>query len=200
MNQVLEEIFRTGESETPNGGTVKVHSHVLMAEGRVLQSLVRELHPSVTLEVGLGYGVAALFICEALREVGGQRHIVIDPAQNDPPPGQPRGWLGGGLHNTKGAGFESLIEFYEEPSFRVLPRLEAQGRVIDFAFVDGWTTFDFKMDGCKAAGGAQQEKSKGDVGASCIDRYWCRGNWPSLSMVSHWVRGDPCGCWARRKL
>jgi hypothetical protein len=143
MHQVLADIFRTGASETPNGGTVKVHSHVLMTEGHLLQSLVRELRPSVTLEVGLAYGVAALFICETLREVGGQCHIVIDPAQNEPTSGQP--WLGVGLYNLKRAGFESLIEFYAEPSFRVLPRLEAQGRVIDFAFVDGWTTFDFKL-------------------------------------------------------
>ena len=141
MNPVLEEICRNGESDTPNGGSVVVHSSIWMSEGRLIQSLIRDLRPSVTLEVGLGYGVSALFICEALQEVGGQRHIVIDPMQND----SNNSWLGVGLYNLKRAGFESLIEFYEEPSFRVLPRLEAEGRSVDFAFIDGWTTLDFKL-------------------------------------------------------
>jgi hypothetical protein len=141
MNQVLEELCCTGFSATPDGRKVEVHSNIGVEEGELLQSLIREFRSSVTLEVGLGYGTSALFICEALRDVGGQCHIVIDPMQNDPA----ESWRGVGLYNVKRAGFESLIEFYEEPSFQVLPRLQAQGRRIDFALIDGWPTFDFKL-------------------------------------------------------
>lgn len=48
-----------------------------------------------------------------------------------------------GLLNLKRAGYEKMIEFHEAPSFRVLPKLEADGVRIDFAFIDGWHTFDY---------------------------------------------------------
>jgi predicted O-methyltransferase YrrM len=145
MNKILEEIYRTCRSETPDGRTVKIGGHVSIQEGHFLQGLIRQLRPTVTLEVGLANGVSALFICDALKEASGERHIVIDPAQNAPSPTEPVSSRGIGLHNLKRAGFESKVEFFEEPSFRVLPQLEMQGRVIDFAFIDGWTTFDFKL-------------------------------------------------------
>lgn len=39
---------------------------------------------------GYAYGLSTLFICEALAEVGGERHIVIDPHQEE-------GWKGLGV-------------------------------------------------------------------------------------------------------
>jgi predicted O-methyltransferase YrrM len=45
--------------------------------------------------------------------------------------------------NLRRAGFEDLITFYPEPSYRCLPRLEASQETFDFAFVDGMHTFDY---------------------------------------------------------
>ena len=82
MNHVLEEILTTGYSTTPGGGSVEIGSHITAVEGEFLQTLIRAERPSTTLEVGLGHGVSALFICDALQEVHGRQHIVIDPAQH----------------------------------------------------------------------------------------------------------------------
>jgi predicted O-methyltransferase YrrM len=92
----------------------------------------------MSVEVGLGYGISSLFICEALSQVQAERHIVIDPYQFP-------GWGGIGLKNLKEAGYEGLVDFREVSSHLALPHLEAEGMKIDFAFVDGWHTFDYAL-------------------------------------------------------
>ena len=36
-----------------------------------------------------------------------------------------------------------MIEFHDAPSYLALPSLVSQGVKVDFAFIDGWHTFDF---------------------------------------------------------
>jgi hypothetical protein len=55
------------------------------------------------------------------------------------------GFDGLGLANLDRAGYARLVEFHDEPSYRALPALEAAGQRIEFAFIDGWHTFDFVM-------------------------------------------------------
>jgi predicted O-methyltransferase YrrM len=108
------------------------------AEGEKLQQLIIDKQPTVSLEVGLCYGISALFICEAMSKVGGKRHIVIDPIQSSR-------WQGIGLRNLREAGFGPLIDFREQESQAALPQLIAEGTRIDFAFIDGWHTFDHTL-------------------------------------------------------
>jgi predicted O-methyltransferase YrrM len=138
VNPVLEELIRTGVSPTPEGATVPLQSNVLADEAEFLSGVVRELKPARTLEVGLAMGCSALAICDAISGTAGARHLVIDPRQNVRPL-----WAGIGLHNLDRAGFTPLVEFHEQPSYRALARLEAEGRRIDFAFIDGFHTFDY---------------------------------------------------------
>jgi len=144
MNPVLEKILRTGNTTSANGEIIKAHSQISEKEGEFLQEIISEVRPKVSLEIGLAYGIASLFICEALAKVQAERHIVIDPFQREAWKGNP-GWKGIGLLNLRRAGYEKMIEFHEAPSFRVLPKLEADGVRIDFAFIDGWHTFDYVM-------------------------------------------------------
>lgn len=53
------------------------------AEGQALRDRVRREDATRTIEIGLGYGVAALFACEGLlaNEDASARHVVIDPYQ-----------------------------------------------------------------------------------------------------------------------
>jgi predicted O-methyltransferase YrrM len=140
MNAILEQLIRTGVSPTPDGGTMPLQSNVLADEAELLSRVVRELRPVTTLEVGLAMGCSALAICDALSATPNASHIVMDPRQNARPL-----WGGIGLHNLSRAGFASLVEFHEEPSHRVLARLEAEGRRIQFAFIDGFHTFDHAL-------------------------------------------------------
>jgi cephalosporin hydroxylase len=138
MNPVLEKILRTGNTTSASGEIIKVHSQISEKQGESLQEIISAVRPKVSLEIGLAYGIASLYICEALAKVQAERHIIIDPFQH-------QGWKGIGFLNLKQAGYEKMIEFHEAPSFQVLPKLEADGLRIDFAFIDGWHTFDYVM-------------------------------------------------------
>jgi predicted O-methyltransferase YrrM len=106
-------------------------------EAAMLGEVVAELKPIRTLEVGLGYGFSAIAICDAAdREAAERKHIVIDPHQS-------KYWNGAGLRNLVETGHGDCIEFHEEPSYRVLPRVVEVGTEIDFAFIVGWHTFDY---------------------------------------------------------
>jgi predicted O-methyltransferase YrrM len=140
MNAVLRELLETKTSPVPGGDPVPLHSAISGEEAALLAEAVSELGPTTSLEVGLAFGVSALAICDALPGNPGTRHIVIDPHQH-----HPEMWRGAGLHNLERAGFGDLIEFHEGPAHRVLPRLEEQGVEVDFAFIDGFHTFDYVM-------------------------------------------------------
>ena len=139
MSQLLDNIMETGMISTPQGESISIKPHsISRSEGAFLQSLIAEYKPIQTLEVGMAYGISTLFICDALARVGGTKHIVIDP-------GQEQSYRNIGRHNVDKAGFGKMIEFYEMTSDRALPQLAEKGTKLDFAFIDGWHTFDFTL-------------------------------------------------------
>jgi predicted O-methyltransferase YrrM len=142
MNSVLAEIIETGTVRgAAGGGPVTLHSAVSVSEGHFLQKIVRELDPTVCVEVGLAFGVSALFICDSLTVRPETKYFVIDPAQHTSMGGT--AWDGIGLANLVRAGYGNFVNLIEEPSYRALSKLEQLGQRIDFAFIDGWHTFDF---------------------------------------------------------
>jgi predicted O-methyltransferase YrrM len=144
MNSVLSEILKTGTTRNASGnGTVKLHSSISPSEGQFLQKIVRQLDPTVTLEIGLAFGVSALFICDALNARNGTQHIVIDPMQHGG--SEEDSWQGIGIANLRRAGHSDIVRLIEAPSYRALAELERSGQRIEFAFVDGWHTFDFTI-------------------------------------------------------
>jgi predicted O-methyltransferase YrrM len=146
MNAILGRILDT---QTVTDGVVRLplrHPdfpalpvHVDAQEGQLLAEIIRGVDPTTTLEIGMAYAVSTLYICEALAALAHPvRHIVIDPYQSSQ-------WRSIGLRNVREAGYESFVDFREERSEFALPQLVEQGRTIDFAFVDGWHTFDQVM-------------------------------------------------------
>ncbi|OGE19927.1 MAG: hypothetical protein A3J42_02010 [Candidatus Dadabacteria bacterium RIFCSPHIGHO2_12_FULL_53_21] len=140
MNKVLEEILSTGYTSTPEGQAIKVHGNIDQRKCIILTHLIQKFKPIISLEIGLAYGVSAIAICDALPKTAHSRHFIIDPHQNIKPV-----WGGIGLYNLNRAGFRNLIEFYEQPSYRMLPLLDSKHIKIDFAFIDGWHTFDYTL-------------------------------------------------------
>jgi predicted O-methyltransferase YrrM len=140
MSAVLQRILSTSAVRRADGTEAPVHSHISETEGEFIQSLVRSHKPRVSLEVGCAFGISSLYICEALKSIDAERHIVIDPRQNDVDQ-----WQGIGLLNLQRAGFSDLVEFHAEPSYECLPKLLARGQRIDFAFIDGVHNFDYVL-------------------------------------------------------
>src|SRR5215469_1984360 len=136
---VLARLLRDGEATSRADGSV--HSlfpvAVSAAEGQAIRRWVIAEHAAVTIEIGLGYGISALFACEGLLAVGSARarHVVIDPHQATR-------FSGLGLQFLDDAGLAGLIELHAEESQTVLPRLLGEGCRFDLAVVDGNHRFD----------------------------------------------------------
>ena len=106
-------------------------------EGEALRSWVIREGAVRTIEVGLGYGISALFICDGLLAGGdpGANHVAIDPNQESR-------FSNCALEFLEEAGVRDLMEFDAEESQIALPKFLAEGRTFDLAFVDGNHRFD----------------------------------------------------------
>lgn len=136
---MIERLLRERTAVARSDGT----SHDLFpvavgaAEGEALRECVRRENAIRTIEIGLGYGIAALFVCEGLLANGdaNARHVTLDP-------NQATRFAGCGLQFLDEAGLAEFVEFHPEGSEIALPRFLSEGRSFDFAFVDGNHRFD----------------------------------------------------------
>jgi predicted O-methyltransferase YrrM len=136
-NPVVEQIYASGAVLTPSGESRPLHSAVLPSYGRALYDQVRAAKPTVILEVGMAYGLSSLAMLAALSDNGGDgRLISVDPVQTTD-------WEGIGLAAVERAGFAGRHQLVEDFDFNALPRLLADGTRVQFAYLDGWHTFDY---------------------------------------------------------
>ena len=139
VRQVIEDIRPTGMATAISDGSVHQIFPVAAnpTEGEELRDWVVQERATRTIEIGLGYGISTLFICEGLLATGDEaaHHVVIDPYQNTR-------FAGLGFQLLDEAGVTQLIEHHAEESQIVLPRLISEGRMFDLAFVDGNHRFD----------------------------------------------------------
>ena len=137
MNILLEQIYSTGIVKTADGEEHQAFpTGVNRSLGDALYRIVRENNLKLTLEVGMAFGVSTLAICQALRDNGGGKHVVIDPLQST-------NYKSIGMLNLKRAGLDDLIEFYEQPSHLILPDLVRHDQKFELVFIDGNHLFDY---------------------------------------------------------
>jgi predicted O-methyltransferase YrrM len=141
MHPYLKKILETGYIIDEEGKKYILNSHISLEEGVYIQEIIRNIKPKVSLEVGLAMGISTMFICEALKEINGDKHIVIDPGQVKKAYSGDN-WSGLGLYNISKCGYQTIVDFKDEPSEIILSEMLKQGMKIDFAFIDGWHTFD----------------------------------------------------------
>jgi predicted O-methyltransferase YrrM len=136
---VIERLFREGSVRSRADGTVHQLFPVGIREeeGNALREWVTREVATRTIEVGLAYGISALFTCEGLLATGASdvRHVVLDPNQETR-------FANCGLQILDEAGVRDLLEYHREESAIVLPRFLSEARRFDFAFVDGSHRFD----------------------------------------------------------
>jgi predicted O-methyltransferase YrrM len=135
MNPILAEMLQSQQATTATGETVPLHSHLPELEGAILQSWLRAYQPRRLLEIGLAYGSSSLCICEATAGWSLSHYHIIDAFQTS-------AWQNIGRSNLERAGYGGRFHLHEELSELCLPRLLQEGLRFDFAFVDGWHTFD----------------------------------------------------------
>ena len=136
---VIERLIRDGSMvAASDGSTHDVRTVAITAgEGESLRDWVLREKATKTIEIGLAYGVSALYICEGLVQGGDPdaRHVVIDPFQAG-------GFANCGLQVLDEAGVLQLVEYHDESSQILLPVFLKEQRQFDFAFVDGNHRFD----------------------------------------------------------
>jgi len=136
---VIERLVRDGTAVARSDGTVHSLFPVApsAAEGEALREWVTRERATRTIEIGLGYAISALFVCEGLLTNGDPtaRHVVIDPYQAGR-------FANCGLQFLEEAGLAELIEHHAEESQIALPRFVNERRSFDLAFVDGNHRFD----------------------------------------------------------
>ena len=136
---VIERLVRDGSAVARSDGTL--HSlfpvAVYATEGEALREWVLREGATKTIEIGLGYGISALHICEGLlgNADPAARHVALDPYQA-------KRFADLGLQFLEEAGVAEMVEHYAEASETALPRFLGEGRSFDLAFVDGNHLFD----------------------------------------------------------
>jgi predicted O-methyltransferase YrrM len=143
LHPLVEEILRSGRVSTDDGRAIVAHSHISRDECELLYRQIAETRATEAIEVGMAFGISTVCLCDALSrnapKTGQHPHLVVmDPTQHT-------GWQGLGLQQVRSAGFGDLIEFHERTSQTVLPELATRGHRVQFAFIDGWHTFDHAL-------------------------------------------------------
>ena len=144
VREVRERMISTGTVEGPDGSLKGLFPVAIGAiEGESLRDWVVRERASRTLETGLGFALSTLFICEGLLTIGTYvGHVAVDPFQMNAGGVAGTSYSGIGLRTLEAAGVLDLVEFYEEESQVVLPRLLDAGRRFDLAFIDGNHRFE----------------------------------------------------------
>lgn len=138
VNEVIGQIVGSGRVTDAEGNAYEPVSAVTLESGMLLYDFVRAVKPARTLETGMAYGLSTLFICQALEDNGAGCHTAIDPFQASE-------FRSVGVLNVDRAGLSHRFCLHEDASDTVLPRLCAEGRTLDLAFIDGWHLFDFTL-------------------------------------------------------
>ena len=139
VRRVIERLARDGTMIARSDGTQHdiFPVAVSLAGGEALRNWVSREGAVQTIEIGLGYGVSALHICEGLLMNGNPDagHVVLDPNQL-------RRFSDCGLQVLEDAGVTHFVEHYTEVSEIALPQFLKEGRTFDLGFVDGNHRFD----------------------------------------------------------
>ena len=144
VREVRERLVAKGTVEGLDGDSKALFPVAIAPiEGVSLRDWVVREGALRTLETGLGFALSTLFICEGLLSNGPDvGHVATDPYQVKAGPASGTSYAGVGLRTLEEAGVRSLVEFYEEESQIVLPRLLDEGRRFDLAFIDGSHRFE----------------------------------------------------------
>ena len=117
-------------------------SNVSAEAGARLRTAVLATRPSAALEIGMAYGVASLYILDALQELDRSGKLTsIDPYQTSQ-------WEGIGVRNLERGGFSDAHDLIEEPDYLALPRLLIAKRRFQFVYIDGNHSLEYVLMNC----------------------------------------------------
>lgn len=176
MLDTLNKAFETSQIQMSDEVYVPLHSNTSKYQGLFLQQLFDDIKPEKTLEVGLAYGISALFILEKHKEYNHNEksHIVIEPFP----------WGGVAEYNIKKEGLFKLLKIFYQKSHDVLPVLYQQNERIQYAYVDTTKVFDIVLQDFYFI-----DKLLDVNGIIILDD--CNGGWPGVQRVARFINVLP---------
>jgi len=139
IHPLVEDVLARSRAQLPDGTEIDAGSFIPRDECELIYDTIAANGATNAIEVGMAFGVSTLCIADALHRNGADSRLVtIDPHQTS-------GWHRAGIHLVARAQYDSIVRLIEEPSQIVLPRLANDGEHFDFAFIDGWHTFDHTL-------------------------------------------------------
>jgi predicted O-methyltransferase YrrM len=113
-------------------------TRISIPQGHLLAGLYAEIKPKLSIEIGLAYGFSTLFFLDAAAQIGGGRHIAIDPFEET-------AWHGIGCQAVKELNFDNMFEHIPDTSILALTKMYKEGVKSDYIYIDGAHNFDFAM-------------------------------------------------------
>lgn len=139
MNPIIESLYETKHAENADGEMMAIEpASILREDGEMLYSLVRKKPEGRSLEVGLAFGLASLYMCQGHIDNGGGHHTAIDPYQEL--------WFKQcGTLNIAKLDFQDSFRFFQQRTHEVLPDLHRDGERFNLVFLDGNHRFEYIM-------------------------------------------------------
>lgn len=135
-NNEIFEIIKNQYFINSNNEKITFTSAIDIEEAVFISSIIRESKPKHTIEIGCAEGCSSLAIMGALRAHNG-KHTIVDPFQST-------FWESKGINMLKKFDFNNY-SLIEKGSEFALPALLEKGEKFDFAFIDGYHTFDHTL-------------------------------------------------------
>jgi predicted O-methyltransferase YrrM len=138
LRKFIEDIYARGAIRVTDGVEHQIFPESVTPDrGVFVRDMCRDVRARSVLEIGMAWGLSTLHIQEGLLSngAGPHAHVVVDPKQTSK-------FRGVGRQMLREAGVEQFVEFHQDYSEFLLPRLVCEGRVFDFVFIDGAHRFD----------------------------------------------------------
>jgi hypothetical protein len=137
---IIGSVIERGSTAVAGGRIKRMTGFVTLHDAIRIADVVWRYRCARTLETGVAFGVSTLAIRAAQQKLKLEacQHFGVDPEQYSTHEGAAISLLE--QHNLL-SGFELL----PEPAHLALPVLTNRGTVLDFAFIDGWHTFDYTL-------------------------------------------------------
>jgi len=136
INKDVLEIIEKQGYRNGKGEMISFTSAIDIHEAAFISSIINQKKPERTIEIGCAEGCSSLTIVSALRD-NNTCHTIIDPFQTTY-------WESKGINLLHKFGFNNY-RLIEKGSEIALPFLMDKDEKFDFAFIDGYHTFDHTL-------------------------------------------------------
>lgn len=139
--KIYQEFYDTFKHFLIGDKLVKIHSGIKTPEGKFLTNLVTTKNLNKIVEVGMAFGISAMFITEGIKHNKKSGKLIsIDPFQTEQ-------WKDSAINLLKTLKLSKYSEVIQKKSYIALPELLISHgeNSFDTVFIDGWHTFDYTL-------------------------------------------------------